>query len=176
VLSVGEAVVVTVIDINPEKNKISLTLKDINNNPWNNVAGKYPVGSLIEGKVVRMAAFGAFVNLEDGVDGLVHVSQIADKHVAKPEDELTVNQVITVKVTDVDEENKKISLSKKLADSELAGDYDDYDDDYDDDYYDDDDVEGDVPVADTAADPVSAEDAASEVSEEETPAATEENL
>jgi len=148
VLTVGESVTVTVIDINPDKNKISLTLKDINNNPWNKVAEKYPVGSLIEGKVVRMAPFGAFVNLEDGVDGLVHVSQIAGKHVAKPEDELTVNQVITVKVTDVDEENKKISLSKKLADAELSGedydddDYDDYDDDdYDDDDYDDEEIE-----------------------------------
>ena len=153
VLTVGEAVTVTVIDVNPEKNKISLTLKDINNNPWNNVAGKYPVGSLIEGKVVRMAAFGAFVNLEDGVDGLVHVSQIADKHVAKPDDELKVNQLITVKVTDVDEANKKISLSKKLADAELAGDLvydDDYDDDDydDDDYYDDDDADGDYDDVD----------------------------
>jgi ribosomal protein S1 len=147
---VGDPVTVTVIDINPDKNKISLTLKDINNNPWNNVAEKYPIGSLIEGKVVRMAAFGAFINLEDGVDGLVHVSQIADKHVAKPEDELSVNQVITVKVTDVDEDNKKISLSKKLADAELAGEYDDdeyddYDDDYDydDEHYDDDAAGGD---------------------------------
>ena len=135
VLSAGESVVVTVIDINPEKNKISLSLKDINNNPWNNVAEKYPIGKLIEGSVVRMAPFGAFVNLEDGVDGLVHVSQIADKHVAKPDDELSVGQVITVKVTDVDEENKKISLSKKLADAELAGEGEDYGYD-DDDYYD----------------------------------------
>jgi len=170
VLSVGEAVVVTVIDISPEKNKISLTLKDINNNPWNNVAGKYPVGSLIEGKVVRMAAFGAFVNLEDGVDGLVHVSQIADKHVAKPDDELSVNQIITVKVTDVDEENKKISLSKKLADAELAGDYDDDDyDDYDDDSYDDDYDDEPLPLDDETE-----EEAAVEATEEEFAEATEE--
>jgi 4-hydroxy-3-methylbut-2-enyl diphosphate reductase len=141
VLTVGQTVTVTVIDVNPEKNKISLTLKDVNNNPWNNIADKYPIGSYIEGKVVRMAGFGAFVNLEDGVDGLVHISQIANRHIAKPEDELEVGQVITVKVTDVDEENKKISLSKKLADARYADDddYDDYDDDeYDDDDYDDD--------------------------------------
>jgi len=149
VLNVGDAVSVTVIDINPEKNKISLTLKDINNNPWNSVREKYPVGSLIEGKVVRMAAFGAFVSLEDGVDGLVHVSQIANRHVAKPDDELRVNDIITVKVTEVDEENKKISLSKKAADAELAGDDDMYDDDdyYDDDEYDDDDYD-DEPLDD----------------------------
>ena len=136
VLNTGESVIVTVIEINPEKNKISLSLKDINNNPWNSVAEKYPIGSLVEGKVVRMAAFGAFVSLEDGIDGLVHVSQIAEKHVAKPEDELSVGQVITVKVTDVDVENKKISLSKKQADAPQYED-DDYDDDYEDDDYDD---------------------------------------
>ena len=169
VLSVGEDVVVTVIDINPEKNKISLTLKDINNNPWNNVAEKYPIDSLIEGKVVRMATFGAFVNLEDGIDGLVHVSQISNKHVAKPEDELSVGQVITVKVTDVDEENKKISLSKKLADAELRGGDDDYDDYYDDEDYDEEDymeqedtVEGDDMEEEDAAEGDTEEEAAVE--------------
>jgi 4-hydroxy-3-methylbut-2-enyl diphosphate reductase len=130
VLSVGEEVTVTVIDINPEKNKISLTLKDANNNPWNDIAKKYPVGCLVEGKVVRMAAFGAFVNLEEGIDGLVHISQIASQHIAKPEDELSIGQFITVKVTDIDEENRKISLSKKAVDAQ-----------YDDDGYDDDDFE-----------------------------------
>lgn len=131
VLQVGDRVTVTVLDVNPEKNKISLSLKDVNNNPWNDVAAKYPIGSLVEGKVVRMAAFGAFVMLEDGVDGLVHISQIADRHVAKPEDELSVGQMIQVVVTDIDEENHKISLSKREADamngvSESDG--EDYDD------------------------------------------------
>jgi len=116
-LSVGDEVTVTVIDINSEKNKISLTLKDAGNNPWNNIAEKYPIGSLVEGKVVRMATFGAFVNLEEGIDGLVHISQISSKHVDKPEDELTIGQIVTVKVTDVNEENRKISLSKKAVDS-----------------------------------------------------------
>ena len=138
VLSEGDEVSVTVIDVDVEKNKISLSLKDISNNPWSNISEKYPVGNLVEGKVVRLAPFGAFVSLEDGVDGLVHISQIAEKHVAKPEDELSVGQDITVKVTEVDEANKKISLSKKQADMELRGDVE-YDDDYDDDdYYDDD--------------------------------------
>ncbi|MCL2399212.1 MAG: bifunctional 4-hydroxy-3-methylbut-2-enyl diphosphate reductase/30S ribosomal protein S1 [Defluviitaleaceae bacterium] len=117
VLAVGDKVTVTVIEINQEKSKISLTLKDIDNNPWNNVMDRYPVDSIVEGKVVRMAAFGAFVSLEDGVDGLVHVSQIAHHHVAKPEDELSVGQAITVKVTDIDIENRKIGLSKKLTEA-----------------------------------------------------------
>jgi len=167
ILSVDEPVVVTVIDINPEKNKISLTLKDINNNPWNNAAEKYPVGSLIEGKVVRMAAFGAFVNIEDGVDGLVHVSQIAEHHVAKPDDELSVGDVITVMVTEVDEKNRKISLSKKQAEAPPEDDYDDDydDDDYDDDYYDDDEPVADDVVEDSAEDVMDVEDEAPESEE-----------
>ena len=167
VLSVDEPVVVTVIDINPEKNKISLTLKDVNNNPWNKAAEKYPVGSLIEGKVVRMAAFGAFINLEDGVDGLVHVSQIADHHVAKPEDELSIGQVITVKITDVDEQNRKISLSKKQAEAPPADEYDDDydDDDYDDDYYDDEEVGEEPVVSESVEEAMDIEGAATEVVE-----------
>jgi len=120
VLQVGDVATVTVIDINPDKNKISLSLKDINANPWNNIVEKYPIGSIIEGKVVRLASFGAFVMLEEGLDGLVHISQIADRHVAKPEDELSVGQIINVKVTDIDEENHKISLSKREADASLG--------------------------------------------------------
>jgi 4-hydroxy-3-methylbut-2-enyl diphosphate reductase len=116
VLQVGDAVTVTVIDINPEMNKISLSLKDINANPWNNIAERYPIGSIIEGKVVRLASFGAFINLEEGLDGLVHVSQIADRHIAKPDEVLTVGDVIKVKVTDIDEANHKLSLSKREAD------------------------------------------------------------
>jgi 4-hydroxy-3-methylbut-2-enyl diphosphate reductase len=120
VLQVGDKVVVTVIDANAEKNKISLSLKDINNNPWNNIAEKYPLDSIITGKVVRLTPFGAFIMLEDGVDGLVHISQIANKHVNKPEDELTVGEMINVMVTDIDEENHKISLSKREADLALS--------------------------------------------------------
>jgi 4-hydroxy-3-methylbut-2-enyl diphosphate reductase len=120
VLQVGEKVTVTVIDINPEKNKISLSMKDNSANPWNNVSDKYPVGSVVEGKVVRLAAFGAFVMLEDGLDGLVHISQIAERHVTKPDDELKVGEMIRVKVTDIDEANHKISLSKREADIDLG--------------------------------------------------------
>ncbi|MDR1665254.1 MAG: bifunctional 4-hydroxy-3-methylbut-2-enyl diphosphate reductase/30S ribosomal protein S1 [Clostridiales bacterium] len=116
VLQAGDKVTVTVIEVNPEKNKISLSLKDNESNPWNNVAEKYPVGSIVEGKVVRMTTFGAFVTLEDGVDGLVHISQIANRHIAKPEEELSVGQIIQVKVTDINEESHKISLSKREAD------------------------------------------------------------
>lgn len=113
VLSVGDDVVVTVLEVNPEKGKISLSLKDLNADPWKNAEEKYAVGTVVTGKVVRMVSFGAFVELEEGVDGLVHISQIAYKHVEKPEDELEIGQEIQAKVTELDLENKKISLSIK---------------------------------------------------------------
>lgn len=117
VLKEGQEVEVFVLDIDKEKGKISLSLKDADKNPWKLAAEKYAVGSIVEGKVVRMVPFGAFVELEPGVDGLVHISQIANKHVVKPEDELKVGEVINVKVLEVNPEQKKISLSKRQADA-----------------------------------------------------------
>jgi 4-hydroxy-3-methylbut-2-enyl diphosphate reductase len=118
-LSEGDQVRVTVIDLNKEKGKISLTLRDPDTNPWNNIGEKYPNGKIVKGKVVRLVPFGAFIELEPGLDGLVHISQIAPRHVAKPEDELTVGEDIFVKITDIDETNRKISLSKKEADGAM---------------------------------------------------------
>ena len=117
VLKEGQAVEVFVLDVDKEKGKISLSLKDANMNPWTLAVEKYAVGTVVEGKVVRMVPFGAFVELEPGVDGLVHISQIANKHVVKPEDELKVGEVIKVKVLEVNSEQKKISLSKRQADA-----------------------------------------------------------
>ncbi|MCD8036801.1 MAG: bifunctional 4-hydroxy-3-methylbut-2-enyl diphosphate reductase/30S ribosomal protein S1 [Clostridiales bacterium] len=120
VLSEGDTVEVVVLDVDREKSKISLSLKDVTPNPWTLAADKYIVGSIVEGKVVRMVPFGAFIELEPGVDGLVHISQIADKRVEKPEDELTIGEIIKVKVIDVNAEQKKISLSKKAADAPVV--------------------------------------------------------
>lgn len=117
VLKEGQTVEVFVLDVDKEKGKISLSLKDADKNPWKLAADKYAVGSIVEGKVVRMVPFGAFVELEPGVDGLVHISQIANKHVVKPEDELKVGEIINVKVLEVNPEQKKISLSKRQADA-----------------------------------------------------------
>ena len=135
VLQVGDKVTVTVIGIDQAKNKISLSLKDISNDPWAGVAEKYPVGSIVEGTVARLAAFGAFVSLEEGIDGLVHISQIANRRVAKPDEVLKVGQVVQVKVTDVNQEGHRINLSKREADIDLG--YEGYDQDeyYDDDEY-----------------------------------------
>jgi len=113
VVRVGDAVSATIISIDKEKGKISLTLKDLKNEPWKTVTEKYPVGNIVGGKVVRLVPFGAFIELEDGVDGLVHISQISYERIAKPEDVLKVGEVIQVKILEVNQEQKKISLSKK---------------------------------------------------------------
>ncbi len=115
VLKEGDSVVVTVLGVDKEKGKISLSLKDINSDPWANIEAKYPAGKVVSGKVVRMVPFGVFVELEEGLDGLVHISQIANEHVEKPQDVLKTGDVIEVKVLAVDAENKRVSLSKKAA-------------------------------------------------------------
>ena len=117
VLKEGQTVEAIVLEVDKEKGKISLSLKDADKNPWKIAVEKYAVGTVVEGKVVRMVPFGAFVELEPGVDGLVHISQIAEKHVVKPEDELKIGEVIKVKVLEVNPEQKKISLSKKAAEA-----------------------------------------------------------
>jgi len=113
ILKIGQEVKARVIQIDKENEKISLSLKKEEENPWTNVEQKYPVGSVVKGKVVRMVPFGAFVELEDGLDGLIHISQIANKHVANAEEELQLGQIIEAKVMEVDEKQKKISLSIK---------------------------------------------------------------
>lgn len=113
VVSVGDEIEVYVLNADREKGKISLSLKKLIANPWDNAAEKYPAGTVVTGKVVRIAPFGAFVALEDGVDGLVHISQIAWEHVDKVEDALAIGQEVQVKVLEVDEDRKRISLSIK---------------------------------------------------------------
>ena len=93
--------------------KIALTRKFPDENPWVLALTKYAVGNVVEGKVARLADFGAFVNLEQGIDALLHVSQIANERIEKPSDVLKVGDVIKAKVTDLDAEAKKISLSIK---------------------------------------------------------------
>ena len=113
VVKVGQEVEVYVLSADKENNKISLSLKKLIPNPWETAAEKYAIGNVVNGKVVRLAPFGAFVELEDGVDGLVHISQISWSRVEKVEDALTVGQEVEAKVLDLDLENKKISLSIK---------------------------------------------------------------
>lgn len=113
VVKVGQEVEVYVLSADQEKGKISLGLKQLIANPWDTAEEKYAVGNVVTGKVVRIVPFGAFVMLEDGVDGLVHISQISWERVEKVEDALQIGQEITAKVLELDIENKKISLSMK---------------------------------------------------------------
>lgn len=115
IVSVNDNVKVQVLEVNQEKGKIALSLKAVTQNPWDLVAEKYPVGTTIEGKVVRVVDFGAFVDIEPGIDALLHISQISNDHTEKVEDALKVGQNVTAEVIELDLDNKKISISiKKL--------------------------------------------------------------
>ncbi|MCT4688320.1 30S ribosomal protein S1 [Vallitalea sp.] len=118
VVKVGDKVKVRIIGIDTDKNKISLSMKFDEENPWNDAATKYAINNVVEGVVARMTDFGAFIELESGVDALLHVSQIAKKHVEKPSDELKIGQKITAKVLDFNQESKKISLSIKAIEDD----------------------------------------------------------
>ena len=107
----GDEVKVLIKDIKGEK--IALSLKFEDQNPWLTAADKYAIGSVIKGRVARMTDFGAFVELEPGVDALLHVSQIAKEHIDKPSDVLKTGQQVTAKIVDFNEDAKKISLSIK---------------------------------------------------------------
>ncbi len=111
VFKVGDVVTVLIKEF--EGNKIALSMKFEDANPWKDSAVKYAVGNVVTGKVARMTDFGAFVELENGVDALLHVSQISKDHIEKPADVLKVGEEVTAKVVDFNEADKKISLSIK---------------------------------------------------------------
>ena len=111
VVSVGDEIDVYVISYDPEKRKISLGYKTAEMNPWNQFMTGYNVGDVVDAKIVKLMKFGAFAEILPGVDGLIHISQIADRRIEKPEDVLAEGQEVQVKITDVDAENKRISLS-----------------------------------------------------------------
>lgn len=120
VFSIGDKVTVLIKDIQGEK--IALSLKFPEENPWLKAEEKYKVGNVVDGKVARMTDFGAFVELESGIDALLHVSQIAKEHIDKPSDVLSVGQEITAKVVDFKKDEKKISLSMKALINDNAED------------------------------------------------------
>src|SRR5699024_9562962 len=111
VVSVGDEVDVYVIGFDPEKKKISLGMKDRSQEPWTVFTSKYSVGDVANVRIVKLMTFGAFAEIVPGVDGLIHISQIADHRVEKPGDELTEGQMVDAKIIAIDEENKKVSLS-----------------------------------------------------------------
>ena len=107
----GDKLKVLIKEIN--ENKIALSLKFSDTNPWNNAEEKYAVGTVVTGKVVRMSDFGAFVELEDGIDALLHVSQISGEHIEKPSDVLKVGDEVTAKVVDFNLDDHRVSISIK---------------------------------------------------------------
>ena len=111
VLSIGQKVNVKVLSMNAEKGKISLGLKQNQPEPWSVIDENYQVGQVIEGKVVQIKEYGAFVELEPGLDGLVHISEVAHKRVGNINDELEVGQIVKAKILEIDKDRKRISLS-----------------------------------------------------------------
>ena len=115
ILKEGQIVDVKIIEADREKNRLSLSIKALTEEPWSNVGEKYPEGSAVLGKVVRISDFGAFVELEPGVDGLVHISKITHNRIDNPGDVLKIGDEIKAIILSVDTENKKIALSMKDA-------------------------------------------------------------
>ena len=111
VVSVGDEIEVYVISFDPEKRKISLGYKTDETNPWTIFTNNYHVGDVCEVKIVKLMTFGAFAEIIPGIDGLIHISQIADRRIGKPEDVLSEGQTVDVKIIDIDTEKKRISLS-----------------------------------------------------------------
>ncbi len=111
VVSVGDEVEVTIKSLNPEKKQIALGYKKLEDNPWEIFKRTYAVDSEVEVEIANFTDFGAFAHIMPGIDGLIHISQIANKHVSKPADVLKIGDKVNVKITDIDDERKRVSLS-----------------------------------------------------------------
>lgn len=115
VLKEGDKVEVFVGEVDTKNERVSLILKDINEEPWTKYGENLKLGEVIEGKVVNLVKFGAFVEVFPGVEGLVHINEISEEHIAKPSEALTLGQKVKVKVLDIDKINKRLSLTIKDA-------------------------------------------------------------
>ncbi len=114
VLSVGDVVEATVLEVEPQRKRISLSLKQVEPNPWEVIGEKYPVGSVIEGKIKNITDFGIFIGIDEGIDGLVHISDISwTKRFKHPSELFKKGQVIQAKVLYIDKDNERFSLSIK---------------------------------------------------------------
>ena len=115
VVKVGQEVEVEVLDVDLNRERISLGLKQTTEDPWRTLVKKYPVGAIVEGTVTKLVTFGAFVDLGDGVEGLVHISEMAKQHVDAPAQVCSVGDTVQVKVMEIDLDRRRISLSMKSA-------------------------------------------------------------
>lgn len=114
-LKKGDKVEVVVLEVSPENQRISLGLKQAQDDPWTQVATKYTIGQIVEGKVTKLASFGAFVQIGEGIEGLVHISQIGDSPDAKPGEELKVGQAVKARIIKIDQVERRLALSIKAA-------------------------------------------------------------
>jgi len=115
VVEVGQEVTVEVLDVDMDRERVSLSLKATQEDPWQHFARTHAIGQVVPGKVTKLVPFGAFVRVDDGIEGLVHISELAERHVELPEQVVTVGADIFVKVIDIDLERRRISLSLKQA-------------------------------------------------------------
>jgi len=113
IVKVGDTIKVIILDIDRNKNRISLGLKQIMPHPWDNILNKYNIGDIAEGTITKLVDFGAFVRIESGIEGLVHISQICNEHINKPSEKLSVGQKVKVKILDIKPEEQRMSLSIK---------------------------------------------------------------
>lgn len=120
VVKVGEEVEVEVLDVDLQRERISLGLKQTTEDPWTKLVETYPVGTIVDGKVTKIVPFGAFIELGDNVEGLVHISEMAQKHIDSPAQVVHVGDTVKVKVMDVNVERRRISLSMKAAAEDLG--------------------------------------------------------
>ncbi|MDX6221125.1 MAG: small subunit ribosomal protein, partial [Frankiales bacterium] len=121
VVEVGQEVTVEVLDVDMDRERVSLSLKATQEDPWQHFARTHAVGQVVPGKVTKLVPFGAFVRVDEGIEGLVHISELAERHVEIPEQVVQVNDAIMVKVIDIDLERRRISLSLKQANESAGG-------------------------------------------------------
>ena len=127
VVEVGTPVTVEVLDVDLDRERVSLSLKATQEDPWQTFARTHQIGQIVPGKVTKLVPFGSFVRVEEGIEGLVHVSELAERHVEIPEQVVTVNQDVMVKIIDIDLERRRISLSLKQANEGVDVAADDFD-------------------------------------------------
>ncbi|HZB05058.1 MAG TPA: S1 RNA-binding domain-containing protein, partial [Thermoleophilaceae bacterium] len=119
ILSIGDVVPVKVLDIDRDRQRISLGLKQTQEDPWQRVIDTYRIGDELEGKVTKVVTFGAFVEIMDGVEGLVHISELAHHHVENPREIVEPDQDVRVKILEIDSERRRLSLSVKRVEEQL---------------------------------------------------------
>jgi small subunit ribosomal protein S1 len=119
VLSIGDTVRVKVLDIDRDRQRISLGLKQTQEDPWERVVNTYNVGDVLEGKVTKVVSFGAFVEIMEGVEGLVHISELAQHHVENPREIVDPGDEVKVKILEIDDERRRLSLSLKRVEGQV---------------------------------------------------------